>query len=171
MHPKTNNISPTIISIIDLFNFKVFKYIIIKVDKVKAFTITINKIGCFLIIYVINLDKTNTPIIIPIIKGIKISKLLKGFDNISKINSYFFKTIKIAVPLIPGIIVDIASIIPRIILLKKETFIFILIDIIFIKIGKIIKKININILGILLFLNSLKEKSIEPIIKLKNNTY
>lgn len=157
-------------SIIDLFNFKVFKYIIIKVDKVKAFTITINKIGCFLIIYVINLDKTNTPIIIPIIKGIKISRLLKGFDNISKINSYFFKTIKIAVPLIPGIIVDIASIIPRIILLKKETFIFILIDIIFIKIGKIIKKININILGILLFLNSLKEKSIEPIIKpIKSN--
>ena len=75
-----------------------------------------------------------------------------------------------AVPLIPGIMVDIASIIPNNIFVKKVSFNVMFNDSLFINIISVKKITNIMILDVFFVLNSLILKSIEPIIKpIKSN--
>lgn len=124
------------------------------VDNVNAFIIIINIIGCFLDIYIINFVIEIIPIIIPIKNGINVLMLAIGFDSMFSIISYFFKTINIAVPLIPGIIVDIASIIPNNMFVKKVSFNVMFNDSLFINIIIVKKIANIMILDIFFVLNS-----------------
>lgn len=151
-------------------NWSVLKYIKNKVDNENDLIITTNKIGCFFKKNVIIFARRIRLIIIPIKKGINDVKLLKGLDNISKIKSYFFRTINIAVPLIPGIIVDRVSIIPRKIYVKKLFSKLILTDNLLINIVIVNNNVNIIIFGIFLFLNSSNLNSKDPTIKpIKSN--
>lgn len=97
--------------------------------------------------------------------------LFNGFDNISSTNSYFFSIINIAVPLIPGIMVDSISINPSNIYVNILFSRFIFIDNLFI--NNVVNNMVINsvIFCVFLFLNSSKVNSVDPIIKpIKSNS-